>query len=261
MKWSDEFIMIFKTFPPYILGLAAGFFTWGVTALGALGVFFFKDDGKKTITRFLGAGAGVMLAASFWSLLLPAVEAERQRGSTPWLMPVIGFIGGFAFMMISEILLRKIRQIDKEKRSCALIVTAITLHNFPEGMAVGVAFGAAGGAYASAIAVMLGIAIQNFPEGAAVSLPLYGQGIKRSKAFMYGQMSGAVEPIGALIGALLAQGVSAALPLLLSFAAGAMIFVAVHEIIPGSDEKYRTVSTVWLCAGFSLMTLLDIALG
>ncbi len=253
--------MMLNDFPPYILGLAAGFFTWFVTALGALGVFFFKGDGKKTITRFLGSGAGVMLAASFWSLLLPAVDAERQRGSIPWLMPVIGFTGGFAFMMISGILLERSRRLDKGKRSCALIVTAVTLHNFPEGMAVGVAFGAAGGAYASAIAVMLGIAIQNFPEGAAVSLPLYGQGMKRSKAFMYGQMSGVVEPIGALIGALLAQGAAAALPVLLSFAAGAMIFVAVHEIIPETDERYRAISTAWLCAGFSLMTLLDIALG
>ncbi len=260
---------------PVILALLAGLFTWGMTAFGAGLVFFFKTIHKKVLNAMLGFAAGVMIAASFFSLLLPAIEMQEQSGGNTWLPAVGGFLTGGAFLYLIDRLLPHLHMgLDTKnaegiktswKRSTLLIV-AITLHNIPEGLAVGVAFGALAnnpdaGMLAGAIALAIGIGLQNFPEGAAVSIPLRREGFSRRKAFFYGQLSGVVEPISAVLGAVAVIVISPILPFALSFAAGAMIFVVVEELIPEAQTGNETdISTLGAMIGFAVMMMLDVAL-
>ncbi|HKI89811.1 MAG TPA: ZIP family metal transporter [Draconibacterium sp.] len=261
---------------PVLLALAASIFTWGVTALGAAMVFFFKKINPKILNSMLGFAAGVMIAASFWSLLLPAIKMSEAMGDTPWVPAVIGFLSGGAFLLAVDKILphlhlglkrEKAEGIKTSWKRSVLLVLAITLHNIPEGLAVGVAFGALAsnpeiGALTGAIALALGIGLQNFPEGAAVSIPLRREGFNRLKAFNYGQLSGAVEPVAAILGAYLVLIMQPLLPYALSFAAGAMIFVVVEELIPESQTGNKTdLSTIGAMLGFATMMLLDVALG
>lgn len=263
-----------QTLDPLLLALMAGFFTWAMTSAGAALVFLFKEINKKTLNIMLGFAAGVMVAASFWSLLLPAKEIAQQVGIVEWLPVVIGFTAGGALLMIMDKVLPHLHPNSKDGspeglpshlKKSILLVFAITLHNIPEGFAVGVAFGAManeGVTFAAAIVVALGIGIQNLPEGAAVSIPLRKEGFSRRKSFMIGQLSGAVEPVAAVLGAYFAMNMAYLLPYTLSFAAGAMIYVVVEELIPESQsEEHSHGATIGSMAGFLLMTFLDIALG
>lgn len=263
---------------PAVQALIATLFTWGVTALGAALVFFFKKFNQKALDCMLGFAAGVMIAASFWSLLAPAIEMSEQNGSSlpSWAPALIGFMTGGLFLFLIDKLLPHLHpgfDIQKSEgpktsfRRSILLVLAIVLHNIPEGLAVGVAFGAVShdlpsASLGSAIALAIGIGLQNFPEGTAVSVPLRREGMKRSKAFFYGQMSGIVEPIAGVIGALLVIHIQAILPYALSFAAGAMIFVVVEELIPESQLADNTDwTTLATLLGFGVMMTLDVALG
>ena len=268
-----EFLLDYN---PVLLAFIATLFTWAVTALGASMVFFFKTINKKILNSMLGFAAGVMIAASFWSLLKPAIEMAELNGSIPWLPAVIGFLSGGAFLLVIDKILPHLHlglSIDKAEgikttwQRSVLLVLAITLHNIPEGLAVGVVFGALAnnpdaGLLAGAIALAIGIGLQNFPEGAAVSIPLRREGFSRLKAFNYGQLSGVVEPIAGVIGAYLVLTVEPLLPYALSFAAGAMIFVVVEELIPESQTGNETdLSSIGAMLGFATMMLLDVALG
>jgi ZIP family zinc transporter len=255
--------------------LATGF-TWLVTALGAGLVFFFPSINKKAMDGMLGAAAGVMIAASFWSLLAPAIALVEETGGTTWLPPLVGFLGGGLFLWsVDKILphlhpgfpLSEAEGIHTHWQRSVLLVLAITLHNIPEGLAVGVAFGAVGAGFpgastAGAMALALGIGLQNFPEGAAVSVPLRREGMSRLKSFWYGQLSGAVEPVAGLAGVMAVLLMRPLLPYALSFAAGAMIYVVAEELIPESQaEKHSDVATIGVMLGFALMMTLDVALG
>lgn len=270
MKW--EFLLEYN---PVILALMASLFTWGVTALGSSMVFFFKKINYKVLNAMLGFAAGVMIAASFWSLLKPAIDMAEENGTIPWIPAVTGFLSGGAFLLLVDKILPHLHMglsIDKAEgvktswQRSVLLILAITLHNIPEGLAVGVAFGALAGnpdtgILAGAIALAIGIGLQNFPEGAAVSIPLRREGFSRWKAFHYGQVSGIVEPISAVAGAFLVLSVTPILPYALSFAAGAMIFVVIEELIPQSQMGDDTdFSTVGAMLGFATMMLLDVAL-
>ncbi|MHC1737242.1 MAG: ZIP family metal transporter [Ignavibacteriaceae bacterium] len=260
---------------PVLLALFANLFTWGVTALGSSMVFFFKTINKKILNSMLGFAAGVMIAASFWSLLKPAIEMAEESGTLSWLPAVVGFLSGGAFLLLIDKLLPHLHlglSIDKAEgvkttwQRSILLVLAITLHNIPEGLAVGVAFGALANnpdpaMLAGAVALALGIGLQNFPEGAAVSIPLRREGFSRLKAFNYGQLSGMVEPIAGVLGAYLVLTITPLLPYALSFAAGAMIFVVVEELIPESQTGNETdLSSIGAMLGFATMMLLDVAL-
>ncbi|PKP52791.1 MAG: ZIP family metal transporter [Bacteroidetes bacterium HGW-Bacteroidetes-1] len=260
---------------PVLLALIATLFTWGVTALGSSMVFFFKSINRNVLNAMLGFAAGVMIAASFWSLLKPAIEMAEENGSTPWVPAVVGFLSGGAFLLLIDKLLPhlhlglstdKAEGIKTSWQRSVLLVLAITLHNIPEGLAVGVAFGALAispdiGILTGAIVLAIGIGLQNFPEGAAVSIPLRREGFSRLKAFNYGQLSGIVEPIAGVLGAFLVLSVTPLLPYALSFAAGAMIFVVVEELIPESQTGNETdFSTIGAMLGFATMMLLDVAL-
>lgn len=261
---------------PVLLALVATLFTWLVTAFGSSMVFFFKTINKKILNSMLGFAAGVMIAASFWSLLKPAIEMAEESGTTSWIPAVVGFLAGGAFLLLVDKILPHLHlglSIDKAEgiktswQRSVLLVLAITLHNIPEGLAVGVAFGALAqnpdtGMLAGAIALALGIGLQNFPEGAAVSIPLRREGFSRFKAFNYGQLSGIVEPIAGVLGAYLVLTITPLLPYALSFAAGAMIFVVVEELIPESQTGHETdLSTIGAMLGFATMMVLDVALG
>ncbi|MFH0974543.1 MAG: ZIP family metal transporter [Spirochaetota bacterium] len=265
-----------KSYSPILLALVATLFTWSVTALGAAMVFFFKSINKKVLNAMLGFAAGVMIAASFWSLLLPAIEMHEKNGGTAWLPAVIGFLAGGAFLFTLDKILphlhmglerSKAEGIKTSWQRSVLLVLAITLHNIPEGLAVGVAFGSlydglTPSALGGAVALAFGIGLQNFPEGAAVSIPLRRENFSRMKAFMYGQLSGFVEPVAGVIGAFLVILINPLLPYALSFAAGAMIFVVVEELIPESQSGNETdLSTVGAMIGFAVMMFLDVALG
>lgn len=248
--------------------LLAGMFTWFITLLGALLVCFFKNVESKVMDLMLGLSAGVMIAASFWSLLLPALELSKEINKISWLLPSLGFIIGGIFLFVCDIIFKNIL---KRKNNASnihkniLLIFSITLHNIPEGMAVGIAFGSLkygidGTTIASALMLALGIGIQNFPEGAAVSLPLKRNGMKTSKAFFLGQLSGFVEPLFAFLGALLALKLRLILPLILTFAAGAMIYVVVAELIPESqNSKNKDVVSLFTMLGFLIMMILDVA--
>lgn len=261
---------------PVLLALFATLFTWGFTALGSSLVFFFKSINQKVLNSMLGFAAGVMIAASFWSLLKPAIEMAEENGSIPWVPAVVGFLCGGAFLLLIDKILPhlhmglstdKAEGIKTSWQRSVLLVLAITLHNIPEGLAVGVAFGALAnnpdaGMLAGAVALAIGIGLQNFPEGAAVSIPLRREGFSRLKAFNYGQLSGMVEPISGVIGAYLVLSITPLLPYALSFAAGAMIFVVVEELIPESQSGNETdFSTIGALLGFATMMVLDVALG
>lgn len=261
---------------PVLLALIATIFTWLITALGSAMVFFFKSINKKVLNSMLGFAAGVMIAASFWSLLKPAIEMAEEAGEISWVPAVTGFLAGGAFLLIIDKTLPhlhlgltkdKAEGIETNWQRSVLLVLAITLHNIPEGLAVGVAFGALSntpdpGMLAGATALAIGIGLQNFPEGAAVSIPLRREGFSRLKAFHYGQLSGIVEPIAGVIGAYLVLSIQPLLPYALSFAAGAMIFVVIEELIPESQRGHETdFSTIGAMIGFATMMLLDVALG
>ena len=262
----------FENLTPVYQALIAGIFTWGITAIGAMMVCFFKEMNQKVLSTILGFSAGVMIAASFWSLISPALELAEELGYIKWLIPAVGFIIGGLFVLFSDKFLDKVlgnkTNINKKgslKRSI-LLISAITIHNIPEGLAVGVAFGGIasgipGMTLISAIMLAVGIGIQNFPEGAAVSLPLRNEGFSRLKAFMIGQASALVEPISALIGVVLVMTIRNMLPFVLSFAAGAMIIVVGRELLPESIQQSKNLSTIGLITGFILMMVLDVALG
>lgn len=254
---------------PVLQAFLAATFTWGVTALGSLVVCFFKQINKKVLDTVLGFSAGVMISASFFSLLIPSIDLSVELGYIKWLLPTIGFIVGGLFVLLSDKFLdsvlskRKIKSPASLKRSI-LLIFAVTVHNIPEGMAIGVAFGATGNSSMTligAIMLALGIGIQNFPEGAAVSLPLRSEGYSRFKSFMIGQASALVEPIFSVIGAILVMYVQFLLPFLLSFAAGAMIVVVSRELLPESVKQNKNLSTLGLILGFIIMMILDVALG
>ncbi|MEW6526939.1 MAG: ZIP family metal transporter [Spirochaetota bacterium] len=264
------------SYNPVLLALVATLFTWALTALGAAMVFFFSSINKKILNSMLGFAAGVMIAASFWSLLNPAIEMASSTGNTPWIPAVSGFLCGAAFLLIIDRILPHLHMglaMDKAEgvktswQRSVLLVLAITIHNIPEGLAVGISFGALTstadtGALAGAIALAIGIGLQNFPEGAAVSIPLRREGFSRIKSFQYGQFSGIVEPIAGVIGAYLVSVITPLLPYALSFAAGAMIFVVVEELIPESQTGNETdLSTIGAIIGFTIMMLMDVALG
>jgi ZIP family zinc transporter len=273
------FISIYEWFVnlnPIQQALAATLFTWGMTALGAGAVFSFKSINRKLLDSMLGFAAGVMIAASFWSLLAPAIEMAEGMGVPPWLPAVVGFLLGGAFLWGVDKLLPHLHMglptseaegIKTSWQRSVLLVLAITLHNIPEGLAVGVAFGALGAnlpaaSLAGAIALAIGIGLQNFPEGAAVSIPLRREGMSRFKSFWYGQVSGIVEPIAGVLGAAAVIFIRPILPYALAFAAGAMIYVVVEELIPESQMSKDThSSTSGAMLGFAVMMLLDVALG
>ncbi len=250
-------------------------FTFLLTVLGAAMVFFFKKDMSTTMHRvFLGFAAGVMTAASVWSLLLPAIERAQEQGSNILLPVGGGFVAGGAFLMLLDGLLPHLHMISKEReglpaswKRTTMLVLAVTLHNIPEGMAVGLAFSVAvqspqAGAFAGAAALAIGIGLQNFPEGAAISLPLHAQGMGRMRSFVYGGLSGIVEPIFGLLTVLVAGRVAASMPWILSFAAGAMIYVVAEELIPEANLDRRShAGTVSIMGGFLVMMLLDVLLG
>ncbi|MCB5225086.1 MAG: ZIP family metal transporter [Candidatus Cloacimonadaceae bacterium] len=257
---------------PILLALLSTGFTWFLTAVGAAFVFFFKSIKPSVMDTMLGFAAGVMIAASFWSLLAPAIELS---GGNP-LPAVIGFLLGGAFLRLIDVLLPHIHKKDGEDHpeglktpwgKSTLMFLAVTLHNFPEGLAVGVAFGAAASempsaSMAGALALTLGIGIQNLPEGAALSIPLRREGMSRGKSFFWGQFSGMVEPLGGLLGAAMVMVAQPIMPYTLAFAAGAMIFVVAEEVIPQSQSgEHSHLATLGVMLGFAVMMLLDVALG
>jgi ZIP family zinc transporter len=259
---------------PIYQALLGTCFTWFVTALGAAMVFFFKTINRKVLDGMLGFAAGVMIAASFWSLLAPAIEMSPKPHT--WLPPLIGFLlGGASLRLVDKILphlhiglpVSEAEGIHTSWRKSILLVLAITLHNFPEGLAVGVAFGAVAAeipsaSLAGAVALAIGIGLQNFPEGAAVSVPLRREGLSRLKSFWYGQLSGVVEPIGGVLGATAVLIMRPLLPYALAYAAGAMIFVVVEDAVPESQLSGNTdIATLGAMVGFAVMMTLDVALG
>jgi ZIP family zinc transporter len=265
-----------KGMSPITQALLATMFTWFVTALGASLVFFFKTINKKVFDAMLGFAAGIMIAASFWSLLNPGITLAEEMGYVAWVPAAIGFMGGGIFLYIVDRLLPHLHQglatnkaegIKTSWQRSILLVLAITLHNIPEGLAVGVAFGAvyhgiSTASLAGAVALAIGIGLQNFPEGAAVSIPLRREGMSRTKAFLLGQASGIVEPIAGVIGAYLVSIMRPILPYALCFAAGAMIYVVIEELIPEAQSNGNSdVATMGALIGFTVMMVLDVALG
>ncbi|MFW6288753.1 MAG: ZIP family metal transporter [Spirochaetota bacterium] len=269
MEWFAEQNAVLQAF-------LATIFTWGLTAAGASLVFFFKSVNRKILDAMMGFAAGVMIAASFWSLLAPAIEMVVVDGGISWLPPVVGFLAGGAFLMLVDKVLphlhigfprEEAEGIPTTWKRSVLLVLAITLHNIPEGLAIGVAFGAVASglpsaSFGAAVALAVGIGIQNFPEGTSVSVPLRREGMRSRRAFWYGQLSGAVEPVAGVLGALAVLFIRPLLPYALSFAAGAMIFVVVEELIPESQlAKNTDIATIFTLVGFAVMMTLDVALG
>ena len=239
------------------------------TTLGSALVYIMKNKIKNEIERFiLGFASGVMIAASIWSLLIPAIEIEQVKGDIAWIYPSIGFASGIIFLLLIDMIVPyfKFNKETKLKRTTMLIL-AVTIHNIPEGMAVGAIFagflsGNAGITYAGAFALSLGIAIQNFPEGAIISMPLKSEGYKKTTSFIIGTLSGIVEPIAAVLTILLTNILEPLMPFLLSFAAGAMIYVVSEELIPGANtQKQSSIGTIGVGLGFLIMMILDVSLG
>lgn len=245
------------------------------TALGSAVVFFMgKKMNIKVEKLLLGFAAGVMMAASVWSLLIPAINMAEEQGKIAWIPAAAGFLGGMAFLFVLDSVIphlhlesEKPEGIEADLKKTTMLVLAVTLHNIPEGMSVGVTFagvliGNTGITMAGAFALAIGIAIQNFPEGAIISMPLRSEGASKPRAFVYGALSGIVEPIGAFITILLAEQIVSILPFLLAFAAGAMIYVVVEELIPESQSgEHSNIGTVGVAVGFVIMMILDVALG
>lgn len=273
----------FQQFHPVTQALIGTLFTWGMTAAGAAVIFFTKEVSRKLLDVMLGFAAGVMIAASYWSLLAPAIEMSEQallasggKGVPAWFPAAVGFMLGGIFLRIIDMFLPHLHYEDPDEKAegiktswnrSVLLVLAITLHNIPEGLAVGVAFGAAAAgvpqaSLAGAIALAIGIGIQNFPEGLAVAAPLRREGCSIWKSFMYGQFSGMVEPVAAVIGAVAVLYIQPLLPYALAFAAGAMIFVVTEDAIPESQSGgYGDLATMGVMVGFTVMMILDVALG
>lgn len=261
---------------PIIQALLATCFTWAVTALGAAGVFVAREISKRVLDGMLGFAAGVMIAASYWSLLAPAIEMSAGKDIPAWFPAAAGFLlGGIFLWGVDKILphlhlgfaLKEAEGIKTSWHRSTLLVLAITLHNIPEGLAVGVAFGAVASGFpsatlAGAVTLAIGIGIQNFPEGLVVSIPLRREGMSRLKSFWYGQLSGIVEPVAGVIGATVVILAQPVLPYALGFAAGAMIFVVVEEVIPESQRGGNTdLATMGAMTGFAVMMVLDVAFG
>ena len=260
----------FFNLSPVLQALIATIFTWLVTLLGAALVFLFKNVNKNIMDGMLGFAAGIMISASFFSLISPAIEMAKNLNMIVWLIVSIGFfLGGLLLFIGDKIFERFIKdknyKIENKKRIIMLILS-ITLHNIPEGLAVGVAFGSIaygldGATIGSACILALGIGIQNFPEGTAVSVPLRREGMSRKSAFFWGQLSGIVEPISGVLGAILVMKVRLILPFLLSFAAGAMIYVVIQELIPASQtNEKKDLMALFSLLGFIVMMILDISL-
>lgn len=256
------------TMSPILMAFLATLFTWFITLLGAAIVYFFKKVNKNILDSMLSISSGVMIAASFWSLLAPSIEMTKSLGMNKVITPSIGFLsGGLLIVLLDYIFRKKNREVTDSKKRCFMLVSSITLHNIPEGLAVGVAFGSIlygldGATIGSAIGLAIGIAIQNFPEGVAVSVPLRREGMSRNKAFFYGQLSGFVEPIAGVIGAILVLKVRIILPFFLAFAAGAMIYVVACELIPECQtNKNKGIITMCTLIGFIIMMVLDVLLG
>jgi ZIP family zinc transporter len=267
---------LFLSLNPTAQAFLAGCFTWGVTALGASIVFFTRGFDQRLLDGMLGFAGGVMIAASFWSLLIPAIELTKELAIIPWLPAAIGFASGWVFLMVLDRVIPHLHLglpvedaegIPSSFHRTTLLVMAITLHNIPEGLAIGVAFGAvAAGIPAAtitgAIALTIGIGIQNFPEGLAISLPLRREGLSRTRSFTYGQLSAVVEPIAAVVGATVVLFARPLLPFALAFAAGAMVFVVIEEVIPESlHQGFEGTATSGFLIGFLIMMILDVGLG
>lgn len=266
----------FSLFHPLIQALLAGIFTWGMTTLGAGTVFLTRGVNRKLLDTMLGFAAGVMIAASYWSLLAPAI-AMSEGGSLPsWVPAALGFLLGAIFLRIIDAVLphlhldlsiKEAEGVSTTWQRSTLLILAVTLHNIPEGLAVGVAFGAVASGLSTstlsgAMALAIGIGIQNFPEGMAISLPLRREGLSKRKSFWYGQLSGIVEPIFCMIGASAVLIARSILPYALAFAAGAMIFVVVEELIPESQQRgHSDLATMGVIIGFIIMMVLDVSLG
>lgn len=273
----DEIKTFFESIEsPVEQALYAGLFTWIVTAMGASLVFFFKGMNRAVFDGMLGFTGGVMVAASYWSLLAPSIELTEKAGGIPWLPPAIGFASGALFLFGLDKVMPHLHINFKESEKegvktdwhrTTLLVLAITMHNIPEGLAVGILFGGVaagfdGATLGGAIALAIGIGIQNFPEGIAVSMPLRRQGFGRFKSFWYGQLSAIVEPIAAVIGAWAVITFTPILPYALAFAAGAMIYVVIEEVVPETQrDKYTDIATLGFIGGFIVMMVLDVALG
>lgn len=268
--------MTFTALHPVVQALLASLFTWGMTALGAATVLFRKKVNRAFLTTILGFASGVMIAASFWSLLAPAISLSAELNVPAWLPASVGFLAGGAILFGVDKLLPHLHPgaplstaegIPTSWRKSVLLVIAVSLHNIPEGLSVGVAFGAAAAGVnnatlGAAIALAIGIGLQNFPEGMAVSLPLRGEGLSAGKSFWWGQLSGFVEPIAAVLGALAAITLRSLLPYALAFAAGAMIYVVIEELIPeGRKAENAHLCTLGAMAGFVVMMIMDVAFG
>jgi len=266
----------FHSLSPLWQAFLAGLFTWGITALGAAVVFGFFGVHRKLLDAMLGFAGGVMLAASYWSLLAPSIDVSAEQGWPSWLPPSIGFLAGGGFLYFLDKSLPHLHlglPVEKAEgpqtawHRSILLVAAITIHNIPEGLAVGVAFGGAMSdleiaSLGSAVALAVGIGIQNFPEGLAVATPLRAEGMSRKKAWLMGQASAIVEPIAAVLGAAVVVLVAPLLPFALSFAAGAMVYVVVEELIPETQQAgNEDLATLCLMLGFTLMMILDVSLG
>lgn len=276
MIMFESIIAYFESIPPVLAALYATLFTWFLTASGASVVFFFKSMNRTVLDGMLGFTGGVMVAASYWSLLAPAIEMSAGQGFAKVVPAAVGFVLGALFLFVLDKALPHLHINFKENQAegikspwqrTTLLVLAITLHNIPEGLAVGVLFGgvAAGvpeASIAGALTLAIGIGIQNFPEGIAVSMPLRRMGMSRRKSFLYGQSSALVEPVAGVVGALAVAFFTPLLPYALAFAAGAMIFVVVEEVIPETQQDKNTdIATLGFIGGFVVMMVLDVALG
>lgn len=273
----EQITEYFTQIGPVKSALLATTFTWLVTAAGASLVFFFKSLHRGVLDAMLGFTGGVMVAASFWSLLNPAIEmSEKMYPNMIWMPAAVGFFFGAMFIFVLDKFtphlhinfgVEESEGVKTKLHRTTLLILAITLHNIPEGLAVGVLFGAAAlgmpdASFAGAIALAIGIGIQNFPEGIAVSMPLRRHGVTRLKSFWYGQLSAIVEPVAGVVGALAVIYIQPILPFALSFAAGAMIYVVVEEVIPETQrDKYTDVAVLGFIGGFLVMMILDVALG
>lgn len=260
-------INFFTDLNPAIQAFLAGIITFVITSFGSASVFLFKKFNKTVLDSFLSISAGVMIAASFFSLIVPAINMSENLGLTPIIVLLVGIIGGTLLLFVGDKILSNKIKMTKDKKRITMLYTSIMLHNIPEGMAIGVAFGSViygleGATIGAAISLAIGIGIQNFPEGSAISLPLLGSGYSKIRAFILGALSAIVEPFAALIGAILVLKVNILLPYLLAFAAGAMLYVVVEEIIPESQntEKKDLMAFITIL-GFSLMMILDVVLG
>ena len=265
----------FESLAPATQALLATLFTWGLTALGAGLVFFTRTVNRRLLDAMLGFAGGVMIAASFWSLLAPSIDMAEGRALPAWIPAVVGFLLGGVFLRLIDRILphihlnptAKAEGIQTTWQRSILLVLAITLHNIPEGLAIGVAFGAAAAGMpeatiAGAVALAIGVGIQNFPEGVAVSMPLAGEGLSRRRSFWYGQLSAVVEPVAGVLGAVAVTIAEPLLPYALAFAAGAMIFVVVEEVVPESQcNGNADLATMSAMVGFAVMMTLDVARG